>query len=126
MNNAEKVEPLMTQMEQWSNLTNVLNYIQYDRYPQTYHSLSVNVVNKHKSNAQEKGDIVELDFIVMLEVLKEEYLDVHDGIQSEVVSTTRFDENSDLSKCIYSGQTEQNVTNPKQKKHFPYQTRDIH
>ena len=63
----------------------------------------------------------------MLEVLKEEYLDVYDGIQSEVVSTTRFDENSDLS-TMYLGvdQTEQNVTNSKQKSHFPYQNRDIH
>ena len=29
--------------------------------------------------------------------LCEEYLDVHEGIQSEIISTTRFDENSDLS-----------------------------
>ena len=27
VNNAEKLEPLMTQMEQWSILSNVLNYI---------------------------------------------------------------------------------------------------
>ena len=26
VNNAEKIEPLMTQMEQWSILSNVLNY----------------------------------------------------------------------------------------------------
>ena len=97
VNNAEIVEPLMTQMEQWSLLSNVFNYIQYDKHPKTYHSLSINTVNKHKINTKEKRDIVELDFSVTLEVLKEEYLDVHDGIQSEVVSTTRFDENSDLS-----------------------------
>ena len=50
--NAEKVEPLMTQMEQWSILSNVLNYIWYDRYPKTYHSLSIKAVNKHKINAK--------------------------------------------------------------------------
>ena len=33
----------------------------------------------------------------MPEKLKEEYLGIYDGIQSEIVSTTRFDENSDLS-----------------------------
>ena len=27
INNAEKIEPLMTQMEQWSILSNVLNYV---------------------------------------------------------------------------------------------------
>ena len=31
VNNAEKIEPPMTQMEQWSILCNVLNYIQHDR-----------------------------------------------------------------------------------------------
>ena len=85
VNNAEKVEPLMTKMEQWSILSNVLNYIQYDRHPKTYHSLSITTVNKHKINTKEEGDIVELDFSVMPEVLNEEYLDVYNGIQSEVV-----------------------------------------
>ena len=48
VNNAEKVEPLMTQMEQWSILSNVLNYIWYDRHPKNYHRLSINAVNKQK------------------------------------------------------------------------------
>ena len=30
-------------------------------------------------------------------MLKKEYLDVYKGIQSYIVNTTRFDENSDLS-----------------------------
>ena len=29
--------------------------------------------------------------------LKTEYLDVYKGIQTEILSTTRFDDNSDLS-----------------------------
>ena len=87
----------MTQMEQWSILSNTLNYIQYDQHPKTYHSLSIHAINKHKINTKEKGNTLELDFSVTPEVLKEEYLDVYDGIQSEVVSTTRFDENSDIS-----------------------------
>ena len=35
VNNAEKIEPLLTQMEQWSILSHTLNYMQYDRYPKT-------------------------------------------------------------------------------------------
>ena len=31
VNNAEKIEPLMTKMEQWSILSNVLNYVQHSR-----------------------------------------------------------------------------------------------
>ena len=45
-NNAER---LMTQMEQWSILSNVLNYIQYDEHPRNYHNLSINAVNKYKN-----------------------------------------------------------------------------
>ena len=33
----------------------------------------------------------------MPDILKEEYLDMYKGIQSEILSTTKFDENSDLS-----------------------------
>ena len=104
VNNAEKVEPLMTQMEQWYIISNVLNYIQYDRHPKTY-SLSINTVNKHKINTKEEGDIVELDFSVMPEILKEVYLGVYDRIQSEVLNTTRFDENSDWS-TMYLGRSD--------------------
>ena len=35
VNNEEKIEPLLAQMEQWSILSNTLNYIQYDRLPKT-------------------------------------------------------------------------------------------
>ena len=41
--------------------------------------------------------MLELDFGDIPEKLKEEYLDVYEGIQSEILSSTRFDENSDLS-----------------------------
>ena len=32
VNNAEKIETVLSQMEQWSILSNVVNYIQYDRH----------------------------------------------------------------------------------------------
>ena len=31
------------------------------------------------------------------DILREEYLDLYEGLQSEILNTTRFDENSDLS-----------------------------
>ena len=40
VNNAEKVETVLSQMEQWSILSNVINYIQYDKHPKNYHSLN--------------------------------------------------------------------------------------
>ena len=48
-------------------------------------------------NKEEEKQILELDFGDTPEKLKWEYLDMYEGIQSEVISTTRFDENSDLS-----------------------------
>ena len=50
VSNAEKLEPLMTQMEQWSILSNVLNYIQHDKYPMTNYNLSIKAVNKYKNS----------------------------------------------------------------------------
>ena len=44
-----------------------------------------------------KKDMVEVDFGPTLDILQEEYLDLYKGIHSEIVNTTRFDENSDLS-----------------------------
>ena len=65
VNNTEKIEPLLTQMEQWSILSNTFNYIQYDRYPKNYHSLGISVVNKYGRNPcakEQERDILELDF----------------------------------------------------------------
>ena len=39
----------------------------------------------------------ELDFGTMPQKLQEAYMDIYEGIHSEIVSSNRFDENSDLS-----------------------------
>ena len=72
-----------------------------------YNSLSINVVNKYRNSldTKDKGDALKLDFGVMPEVLREEYLDMYDRIQSEVVNTTRFNENLDLSTA-YLGRSD--------------------
>ena len=49
---------------------------------------------------KEERDVIELDFGPTSYILKEEYLDMYEGIHSEILSTTRFDENSDLSKGL--------------------------
>ena len=46
INNAERFDPLMTQMEQWSILSNVLNYVQHDKHYTINHTLDVKTVNK--------------------------------------------------------------------------------
>ena len=107
VNNAEKIEPLLAQMEQWSILSNTLNYIQYGRHPNNYHNLSISAVNKYRNSldAKEERDIIELNFGSTPHILKEEYLDIYEGIQSEIENTTGFDKNSDLS-TTYLGKSD--------------------
>ena len=109
-------------MEQWSILSNTLNYTQYDRYPKNYHSLGISLVNKCGKNPctkEEERDILELDFGQTPDILKEEYLEVYDGIQSEILSTTRFDENLDLSITYLEKQIGQRIQKLKQERPFP-------
>ena len=48
VNNAERIEPLMTQMEQWSILSNVLNYVQHSRLHSMNHTLDIKAIDKYK------------------------------------------------------------------------------
>ena len=45
VNNVEKIEPLMTQMKQWSILSNVLNYVQHSRFHLMNHTLDIKAVS---------------------------------------------------------------------------------
>ena len=98
VNNAKKVEPLMTQMEQWSILSKVLNYVQHNRFHAMNHTLDIKAVHKYKYKSKtDNREFKELDFGTMPQMLQEEYMDIYEGIHSEIMSSNRFDENSDLS-----------------------------
>ena len=64
VSNAEKVEPLMTQMEQWSILSKILNYVQHGKFHSIRHTLDIRAVNKYKHKLNTEGDreFRELDF----------------------------------------------------------------
>ena len=128
VNNAEKIEPLLAQMEQWSFLSNTLNYIHYDKHPKNYHSLGISAVNKCRNNLdmKEERDITELDFGPTPNTLKEEYLDVYEGIQSEILKTTRFDKNSDLSTTYLGKSDRSKMTKLKQNSPSPSQSKGTH
>ena len=98
VNNTEKVETLMTQMEQWSILSNILNYVQHSRFHSMKHKLDITAVNKyrHKPSTDER-EFKEINFGTRPQKLQEVYMDVYEEIHSEIVSSNRFDENSDLS-----------------------------
>ena len=104
INNAEKVEMPKTQMEQWSVLSNLLNYVQHSKFNSMNHSLIIKSVNRYKTKPNEEREFREVDFGTVLQSLQDEYLDVYEGIQSDILSSSRFNENSDIS-TTYLGRT---------------------
>ena len=76
VNNAEKTEPPMMQMEQWSILSNVLNYVQHSKFNSMNHTLNVRPVNRYKVKPDMGKEFRELDFGTVPQNLQEEYLDV--------------------------------------------------
>ena len=83
VNNAEKIEPLMTQMEQWSILSNVLNNVQHSRLHLMNHTLDIRAVDRYKCRPNtDNREFKELDFGSTLQKLQEEYLIIYEGIYS--------------------------------------------
>ena len=91
------MEMQKTQMEQWSILSNLLNYVQHSKFNSMNHSSSVKPVNRYKKKSNEEREFREVDFGTVPQNLQDKYLDVYEGIQSDIVSSSRFDENSDIS-----------------------------
>ena len=121
VNNVEKIEPLMMQIEQWSVLSNVLNYIQHDRHHSVNHTLNIRAMNKYRSKPEtkEEKEFMEVDIGSMPHKLHGEYLDMYEGIQSKIVNTTRFYENSDFS-TTYLGRSNKAKNNKlKAEESFP-------
>ena len=82
-------------MEQWSTLGNAVKCIQYDKHQKNFHNLNISTAYKERTREiqtqKKKRDTLDLDFGDTPEKLKGEYLDMYKGIQSEILSTTRFD-----------------------------------
>ena len=75
------------------------------------HTLDIKAVNKYKHRSSiEDREFRELDFGTTPQKLHEECMDVYEGIQSEIVSSNRFDENSDLS-TTYLGRVDKENKN---------------
>ena len=97
VNNAEKIEVQKTQMELWSILSNSLNYVQHSKFNSIYQFLNIKPVNRYKVKPNKGKEFRAVNFGTNLQNLQAEYLDVYEGIQSDVVRSSRFDENSDIS-----------------------------
>ena len=52
VNNAEKIDTVLSQMEQWSILGNVVKYIKYDNHPKNFHNQGISGVLKEKGKGK--------------------------------------------------------------------------
>ena len=55
INNVYRVENVIPQMEQWSILGNVINYVQYNKNPKNFHSITIRPVKCNKVVKDTKG-----------------------------------------------------------------------
>ena len=109
VNNAGKIENTLSQMEQWSILSNVINYVQYSKNPKTFHTMSVistnkNTINRGRKQGEKDRPTSEVSLVDTSDKLPGDYLDRYKGVKSEILVTTWFEENSDLS-MTYLGKT---------------------
>ena len=71
-------------------------------------------VNRYKVKPDMGKELGELDFGTVPQNLQEEYLDMYEGIHSDIVSSSRFDKNSDIS-ATYLGKIESRESQDKLK-----------
>ena len=86
-------------MEQWSILSNFINYVQHSRNSLNFHFVTIKPAKINKTaKIKDKGEtLLKINLIESSGRSREEYLDRYEGVKTEIVDTTRFDENSDLS-----------------------------
>ena len=80
----------------------MINYVQYSKNPKDFHTKTITPVNNKRLNSilkdkNEDNMSLRVDLTDAPNGSKEEYLDRYEGVISEILSTTRFDENTDLS-----------------------------
>ena len=105
-------------MEQWSILSNVFNHVQHSRFNSMKHTLHVKAVNRCKSKPNADREFEEIDLGATPQKLQKEYMDIYEGIHSDIVSCNKFNENSDIS-TTYLGKIENNRVKLKAEESFP-------
>ena len=95
------------QMDQWSILSDNIVYVR-PKDSDIMSGIDIKSIDyrEHKrmyrKMNKEGGERIDVDFGESLEVMKSRYMDVYDKVYAEVVTTSRFDENVDLS-TMYLG-----------------------
>ena len=95
------------QMDQWLILSDNIVYVK-SKDSDIMNGIDIKSIDyrEHKrmyrKMNKEGGERIDIDFGESLEVMKSRYMDVYDNVYAEVVMTSRFDENVDLS-TMYLG-----------------------
>ena len=112
------------QMKEWSILSYHVKYVTSDG-SETLHNLNIDQMNYRQEiglygELQEKELLnANVNFGSSPDRLKAEYLDVYEGVYAEVISTDRFDKDTDLS-TTYLGQLDMTRnTEVKAEENFP-------
>ena len=115
-------------MEEWSILSVHVKYVTHGKL-EVFQKLSINSMNYrqnrdlYKSLNNEQTIKTSLNFGNSSENLKAEYLDMYKGVYMEVISTDKFDEDTDVS-TTYLGQVDMaRDTEVKAEESFPMTAR---
>ena len=90
------------QMEQWSILSDNIVYVKSEDND-VMKGINIKSIDyrdhkrMYRKMGKEGGEWLNIDFGESLEIMRNRYMDVYDEIYAEVVMTSRFDENVDLS-----------------------------
>ena len=108
LNKVFREEDKSPEMRNWSIFSDNVRYIQHEKM--TPQNLNIDTLDyRHHKELYlklkgEERETLDIDFGIYLDILKSKYLDLYEGVYTEMVYTNKFNENSDLS-MTYLGQT---------------------
>ena len=107
LNNVYKTPESCPEMKNWSIFSDNVRYVQHDQT--TAHDLDLETLDYRIHQdlyfqlKNEKIETLDIDFGLYPDVTRARYLDVYEDVYAEMISASKFDENSDLS-TTYLGQ----------------------
>ena len=79
----------------------------------------------YRKMGKEEGEWLNIDFGESLEILRNKYMDVYEEIYAEVVTTSKFDENVDLSTSYLGRMDMKREDVMKAEESFLFQNKDL-
>ena len=101
LNNIDKIPEKFPEMKNWSIFSDNVRYVQHDQM--TTQNLNFDTLDyrNHKDLylqlKEEKREALDVDFGLYPDIAKARYLDIYEDIYAEMVYSSKFDKNSDLS-----------------------------